>query len=392
MKSIKTLINILFLHSSIAAQEWVQIDNFPGTERDDAVFFQSGSDFYVGTGLAIGWVTTYDFYRFDPESESWNQLNTDNLIPPRQYASSFSIGGKGFVLGGSNGNIKLNDVWKLDATLNHWQQVASIPILQGLEGAVSFSYENEAILVGGRTSNTTNNAEVFSYKADVNLWSVKSIFPFEAPFKASSVSMGSNAYIAGGRLQSGVYSNKVYAYSFLNEQWTIHSTLPFAGRAYGSLITLDTMLCWFGGLDSLGQSYNDLWYFDGSWKQSISMPASGRRGGVFFSYAGKLFYSTGINENNVRLNETWVLRNLLSMPKYMFNQRATLYPNPSSSSSLTIEGENIKQIMVFDCYGKCIIRTDNPNLNTELEIEGKGIYLAKIFFDNEVISQKIIFN
>jgi hypothetical protein len=62
------------------------------------------------------------------------------------------------------------------------------------------------------------------------------------------------------------------------------------------------------GIDSLNNSFNDLWRFDpaqNNWIALPGIPALGRRGGMAIALNDVLYYSTGINEINERLKETW---------------------------------------------------------------------------------------
>ena len=71
------------------------------------------------------------------------------------------------------------------------------------------------------------------------------------------------------------------------------------------------------------------------------------------------------------------------------NLKASLYPNPTSSS-FTIEMENeVKSIEVFSLQGQKVLTTTVKNIN--VSNLSKGIYLVRIEdVDNAVSAQKLI--
>jgi hypothetical protein len=63
------------------------------------------------------------------------------------------------------------------------------------------------------------------------------------------------------------------------------------------------------GIDSLGNSHNDLWKYNeigNEWIALPGIPALGRRGGVCLATQDGMYYITGIDEGNNRLTEHWM--------------------------------------------------------------------------------------
>jgi hypothetical protein len=70
------------------------------------------------------------------------------------------------------------------------------------------------------------------------------------------------------------------------------------------------------GIDSLGNSHNDLWKFNeigNEWIALPGIPALGRRGGVCLTTQESMYYTTGIDETNNRLNQAWVYSPMLGV-------------------------------------------------------------------------------
>ena len=69
-----------------------------------------------------------------------------------------------------------------------------------------------------------------------------------------------------------------------------------------------------------------------------------------------------------------------------------VYPNPANDfiTVVSLDGHRIKQVMVFDLYGKLVI--NNSESVIDLKSLNSGIYFLKVFTANRVEELKIIKN
>ncbi len=122
---------------------WTQKANFGGVARERAVGFSIGAMGYIGAGntayLASG-ADLKDFWEYDPSLNTWTK-KADVGGPSRHDASGFSIGAKGYVGMGSS-----STVWEYDPGANTWKQKTS---LDGRSQANSFSIGGLGYIVGG---------------------------------------------------------------------------------------------------------------------------------------------------------------------------------------------------------------------------------------------------
>lgn len=289
------------------AQNWQQIADFPGTERDDGAAFVIGDTAYFGTGLTPWWSNEVDFYGLDLLTENWfiaASLPTDQ---GRQYASGFSVGGKGYLFGGYNGVTFLNDLWCFDPLLNSWSARVSIPSF-GRSGSSSFVINDSVYIIGGKSSSSQAISEVWCYVPGSNTWEQKADLPFGKCWRASATELNGTGYLLFGRDENGLFLNELYQYVPLTDTWTQLSTFPALGRSHACMKTLNNSLFVGFGIDSLGNSFNDLWNYSpsqNSWNALPGIPAIGRRGGMSIVSNDVFYYSTGIDEGNQRLKETW---------------------------------------------------------------------------------------
>lgn len=314
---------------SSLAQGWTQLTDFPSSARDDGTSFTLNEITYCGTGLNESWNPTNDFYAFDMTNDSWTPIAGLPSNEARQYANGFSSGNTGFIFGGLNGTGYLNDVWAYDPTADSWSIRTPMPAV-GRSGASCFVIGDTAYIMGGQTATNQSLSEVWAYSMNSDTWTQKNPLP-DSLWRASATSYQDQGYLLFGRDNAGNYKNALYAYSPTTDSWNSLSNFPGVGRTYSGLVVLNDKLVSFAGRDSLGNSYNDLWEYSPSsdvWSLSVNLPSAQRRGGICFSSNSGLYYTTGINLNDVRLSETWKYDLFLGIEDSN-NEAISIYPNPS---------------------------------------------------------------
>lgn len=140
-----------------ANNTWTKVTvDFPGTPRNTAISFIIGNKAYVGYGLN----SEHDFWEFDPtQPNPWRELNSE---PPGRYAGfGFSIGDKGYLMGGGN------DLWEFDPNggnnnLGAWKKLPDAPIALSFANAIGF--DDFAIIIGGRNGTFGLQDEVWKFK------------------------------------------------------------------------------------------------------------------------------------------------------------------------------------------------------------------------------------
>lgn len=324
-----SLIISLGISLTSLAQGWTQLTDFPSTARDDGTSFTINDITYCGTGINSSWSPTNDFYALDMTTENWSSITGLPTNEARQYANGFASGSKGFIFGGLNGTGYLNDLWTYDPTTDLWSTRAPMPAI-GRSGASCFVIGDTAYIMGGQTATIQSLSEIWAYSMTSDTWTQKNPLP-DSLWRASAVSFQNKGYVLFGRNNSGVYKNELYEYSPSTDSWVTLSSFPGVGRTYSGLAILNDKLVSFAGRDSLGNSYNDLWEYSlmaNSWTLSVNLPSTQRRGGMCFYSNSGLYYSTGINLNDVRLTETWKFDLFLGIDDST-NDEISIYPNPS---------------------------------------------------------------
>jgi hypothetical protein len=94
---------------------------------------------------------------------------------------------------------------------------------------------------------------------------------------------------------------------------------------------------------------------------------------------------------DIDINEINLLQDAITAKKKINNivnsktETLTVYPNPATSTT-TIKGENIKQILVFDVYGKQVLLQQNTGKSNTITLNTanlrSGMYIVKAYSNN----------
>jgi len=107
---------------------WTQRASLPSVARMGAASFSIGTKGYTVGGYT-GSAVLKETWAYDEQTNAWSQ-KADLTGAERYNATGFAINGKGYVcLGWSNtsGSGQLNDLWEYNPVTNGWVQKASFP-------------------------------------------------------------------------------------------------------------------------------------------------------------------------------------------------------------------------------------------------------------------------
>jgi N-acetylneuraminic acid mutarotase len=350
----KKIIFLLFISFQLNAQ-WQKITDFPGTKRDDGTVFTIGNKAYCVTGFQEGWSCTRNGFVFDGSNESWSVISSLPTNNERQYASSFSYNGYGYVFGGTCGGSCLSDLWKHDPTNDSWQSLSALPD-SGRMGCSSFVLGDKAYLIGGSTSSSQTKNEVWEYDISNNSWQKKNALPFAGTWRGNGFSISDTGYVCNGITAAGSYVHGVYRYEAQQDAWTLLPNIILPARKYAACAVIDRNACFYGGIDSLNTFSNDFWVFNPSQQnlENYSGLTLARKGGMAFSLGGYFYYACGIAGVN-RLNETWKNDFKVGVEDIQIEMQIACFPNPAEKE-LNVVFANPQQhkfnLLISDAQGK----------------------------------------
>ncbi len=388
MKLLFTMFACMFFYCA-HAQTWTQLLDFPGSARDDASGFIIGNNFYVGTGLDGGFNAQRDFYMLDLTNETWSTGASLNIGKERQYASGFSHNNFGYLFGGIGpGAMYFQDLMRFDPSTNSWQQMTLMPSL-GRRGSSCFVINNEAFIMGGNNPSQANSNEVWKYNITNDSWQQMNNFPFPGIWRAGGCSVNGMGYVFGGIDSTTQYSNRLYSYDSVNDAWTLINTFPNNGRAYTQLVPMGNNIMFFGGYENGNIYKDDLWMYDLTNNTFIPynpIPSLARRGYVSCVWNNTIYISTGLNSIPARTGETWKVNNIVGLEN-LEPETFEVYPNPFTES---IRLNKSGHLEIFDVQGRKVYEEEVEKGEVNLNFLNAGFYILKLFDKKNNLTKKKI--
>lgn len=320
---------------TLHAQTWSQTTDFPGTARDDGSTFTVGSTAYFGTGLEVGWQPTRDFYSYS-FAEGWSAVASLPEGTERQYACGCADDTFGYLFGGvGNNSAYYNDLWRYDPNADAWVAMTPLPG-PGRSGAACFGMGGQLFFVGGRFADGNYTAETWTYLPASDAWEQLDDYPAGAVWRMQAGVQGApgdqSAMVGTGLREDGIFHGGVYAFLEATNGWSSSlGSLPGGGRMYASMGRWQGKAALFGGEDTEGNFLNDLWQWEWNgllWEELTPLPSFGRRGGMMATLGGDLIYTTGLNADLERIQETWTTALGVNVENSDSRKGITLYPNP----------------------------------------------------------------
>lgn len=214
-----TLIMSLFFASCTSDDEddeeygnWVESSTFDGNSRANSVSFTIGTKGYLVTGYD-GDDYLADTWEYNSEADYWVQKASFPGVA-RSSAVGFSINGKGYLGTGYDGDNELNDFWEYDPTTDSWEQKADFGGTARY-GAIGFSIGNDGYI--GTGYDGSEQKDFWKYDVATNTWEQSVGFGGEKRQNASVFTIDDVAYIGLG-IHNGGYEEDFY--SFNGSSWT----------------------------------------------------------------------------------------------------------------------------------------------------------------------------
>lgn len=281
---------------------WIELSDFEGVPRSDAVAFSIGNKAYIGTGYD-GSDRLNDFWEYNPELNNWTR-KADFPGVPRNGAVGFGTDTKGYIGTGYDGIDKLKDFYEYDPATDTWD---SIPDFGGTAryGAVAFSIDNKGYVSTGYDGNALK--DLWEYNPSTNQWTKKISLGGGKRRDAVTFVIGDKAYICTG-IDNAVYENDFWEYDPVADSWTRRCNITDVSDDdydddYSSIIGINKVAFSINGKGYVatggeGTAGTVVWQYDPTsdlWELKTSLEASGRTEAVGFSIGNLGYVVTGRN-------------------------------------------------------------------------------------------------
>jgi N-acetylneuraminic acid mutarotase len=404
----KLLLYICFLFLLFAkakAQTWVQMTNFAGQERYDAVGFSIGSKAYIGLG--INWLisTEYDdFWEWNQVNNTWTQI-ANFPGTSRDAASGFSIDKKGYIVAG----YESNELWEWNGdtaspSYNTWTMRADFPgIIGNRTFAVAFSIGKKGYVGTGDYQKDFWEWDGDTASPTFNTWTQKADFGGGPRGWATGFSIGTKGYIGigtdGSYLRSDFWEWDGDTSSATYNTWTRKADVPGGGRENAVGFSIGNNGYIGLGLDSTTSTWlQDFWQWNQASNTWVQKPnfSDKRQNAVGFSIGNKGYIGTGYN--NTATNDFWeYCDTLCSVGINELNNTMSIYifPNPTTGKmEIKSEKSEIKSIVIYDVYGEEVYNNSqlhqSTQLNINLDVQAEGVYFVQIKTAESILTKKIV--
>jgi len=283
---------------------WIELSDFEGVPRSDAVAFSIGNKAYVGTGYD-GSDRLNDFWEYDSQLNNWTR-KADFPGAPRNGAVGFGTDTKGYIGTGYSGVNRLKDFWEYDPTTNTWRQIADFGGTARY-GAVAFAINNKGYVGTGDDGNFLK--DFWEYDPATDQWTQKLSLGGAKRRDAVAFVIEGNGYVCTG-INNGVYEADCWEYDPVAAQWNKKRSIADNSDedyddAYTNIVGINKVAfstngkgyVATGGASTVGTI---VWEYNPTsdlWGQKTSLEASGRIEAVGFAVGDWGYITTGRNSS-----------------------------------------------------------------------------------------------
>tara|TARA_R110002167_G_scaffold88389_2_gene238429 strand:+ start:3316 stop:4326 length:1011 start_codon:yes stop_codon:yes gene_type:complete len=311
-----TVLSLFFISCSSSDDDdddeygnWVESSTFDGNSRANSVSFTIGTKGYLVTGYD-GDDYLADTWEYNSDGDYWVEKAPFPGVA-RSGAVGFSINGKGYLGTGYDGSTKLNDFWEYDPTTDSWTQKADFGGT-GRYNAIGFSIGNDGYI--GTGYDGSEQKDFWKYDVASDTWEQSVGFGGQKRQSASVFIIDNVAYIGLG-IHNGAYEEDFY--SFNGSTWTRLQDLDDDDDddddfeillSSGAAFSLDGLGYVTTGIS--GSITTESWSYNpatDTWEDLPAFEGSARQNASAFSFADKAFVLMG-RSGSYYFDDVWEFR------------------------------------------------------------------------------------
>ncbi|TSD67198.1 galactose oxidase [Inquilinus sp. KBS0705] len=293
---------------------WTQLGDFPGMGRVRSFGFSIGSKGYIlGGNVGDGFTTILvnDFWEYDPTTDKWTR-KADYPGQAGEYIRGFTINGKAYVGTGYGQRVETpgdtepqnTDFWEYNPATNKWTRKADFIGVER-ENVIAFSINGVGYMGLGTDNNYDKNfKDFYKYDATANRWTRVADYPGTGSFGVAAFVIGNKGYAGIGGKTPDITPKDFWQYDAAADKWTKVADFPADGRAFSGQFAIGTN--GYVGFGSTVTETADDWYkYDSlkdSWIKITNFPGVQRYDMITFAIDGIGYIGTG---NPGQLNDFW---------------------------------------------------------------------------------------
>lgn len=261
-----------FYKYDYSQNKWSSVSALPSEERGNTISFSIRDYGYVGLGVNCTGSGTCshsyfkDLWRYNPQNDRWTRMS-DFPGTGRSHSTSFVIGDKAYVTGGSS--VGDNDLWEYDSITDTWTKMADYPGGCSTRG-ISFSINGKGFVGLGWNGFSPHTCDdLWEFDPGNNVWTQKASLPGKARYDAIAYTINMTGFVACGVIQKDgerEYLTDMWSYNPQDNTWApIENDYKGIGRVnmIGETIN-NRAIIGLGATDVLNGLYeraSDIWEY-----------------------------------------------------------------------------------------------------------------------------------
>lgn len=209
--------------------------------REAPVLFTIGGEAYMGLGNdldanALTEIYLDDLWKYSPAANTWTRKAS---IPGggMNLSTSFAINGKAYIVGGKTDSGFLSSTWEYDPATDAWQRKSDFPF--PIISASSFTLGGKGYVIFGYAQDTATLQSgainrLFEYDPAADKWTEKKQYPGPGRFGALVFTSNGAAYAGTGSDEQLNFYEDMHSYDPATDSWRVEADFP-AGKSFGTL-------------------------------------------------------------------------------------------------------------------------------------------------------------
>ncbi|WP_196885579.1 Kelch repeat-containing protein [Aureivirga sp. CE67] len=275
---------------------WVERSVFDGIPRSSAASFTIGNKGYIGTGYD-GDDYLSDFWEYNSDGDYWAQ-KADFPGVPRSSAVGLAINDKGYIGTGYDDSVELSDFWEYNPGSNSWEQKADFGGGQR-RSAVAFDGAGKGFL-GTGYDGTNDKKDFWKYDPNSDTWTEIVGFGGEKRRSAATFEIDGNIYLGTG-VSNGIYKTDFWMFDPNSETWTKKKDIDEDIDDGYTILRANSVGLSVGGYGFFTTGYNggalySTWQYDpldDSWEETTAIEGVSRQDASGFNINGRAYVLLG---------------------------------------------------------------------------------------------------
>ncbi len=393
--TLKTLL-LLTLSAGVCENvnaQWAPIKSMGGGPTDGCFSFSLNGKGYVGGGSNGSHVRQYD-----TTTNVWTLKGNAPGNKTRGFGFAFSAHGKGYAGCGSDAMGAMADMWMYNDTANSWTPRADFP--GGKRNAMLCFVINDTAYIGGGFDSSGGEWDDF-YKYDPfnDTWTQLAYLPMGAVGFPSSFVIGNKGYLVTGMVGT-TESNGLWEYNPATDTWTSKTAFPGAARQTAFAFTINSYGYVGGGMSQYDTVFTDMWRYNSitdGWTPVEKIPSQYPAWACAFTVGNTAYVGTGVYFSTAGLPGTDSFKryrgiaNTTGITTTSNNSKIELYPNPANDHiTIDVANEPGSVTSITDITGREVKTFTGAQNTLYIGDLQKGIYLVKYTGSSGVATGKFV--